>query len=250
MSKQRKVSEGSVYHVISRGTGRQMIFEDDDDCRFFLYLLRKVLSDNAVELYAWCLMSNHFHLLLHGELESISLCMHGLCSGYAHWFNEKAGRTGHLFQERFRSDAIDTDAYLLTVIRYIHQNPVKAGLSDVSTYRWSSYQEYVGRPELCATRFPLEVFGGRRTFVDFHMQDGEVVGCIDVDISKDTKRAAEDARALRMAQAMLDNTPLTDLKTLPKEERNAHLGRLKRAGFSIRQLERLTGIGRNIIARA
>lgn len=250
MSRRRIISEGNIYHVTSRGTGKQLIFEDDDDRRTFLHLLRKALSDNAVELYAWCLMDNHFHLLLHGALEAISLCMHCLCGMYARWFNERAGRTGHLFQERFGSEAIDTDTYLLTVVRYIHKNPEKAGIAHASTYRWSSYREYVGHPTYCKTQFVLNVFGSRQEFVSFHSQDDEEPGCLDADMSETAKRAAIDARALRKAQETITDMRLTDLKTLPKKTRDTYLRNMKQAGLSIRQIERLTGIGRNIIAKS
>ena len=250
MSKHRIKSEGDIYHVTSRGTGKQLIFEDDDDRRFFLRLLHETLSSHAVDLYAWCLMDNHFHLLLHGALETVSLCMRHLCSSYARRFNERAGRTGHLFQGRFGSEAIDTDAYLLIVVRYIHKNPEKAGLAHTSAYRWSSYREYLGHPTLCKTQFVLDVFGDKQAFASFHAQNDEEAGCLDVDMSRMAKRKAIDARALRKAQRVMAGMKLTDLKTLPKKTRDAHLRDMKRSGLSIRQIERLTGIGRNVVANA
>lgn len=250
MSQQRKVSKGNVYHVISRGTGRQIIFENDDGRRFFLYLIRKHLLNNGAELYAWCLMSNHFHLLLHAELETISSCMRDICRDYAQWFNEKAGRTGHLFQERFRSEAIDSDAYLLTVIRYIHQNPVKAGISNMSDYPWSSYREYIEKPKLCEVGTVLAIFGGKRAFVEFHLQYDEKIECMDAYMSKNAKRSADDIRALHEIQVVMNDVRLTDLKTFSKKKRDTYLRSMKQAGLSIRQIERLTGIGRNTVAKA
>lgn len=141
MSRFRKESVGDIYHVMSRGNGRQLIFEDDNDRQFFLYKLQGCLVDAHLDLYAWCLMGNHFHLLVRGDKESLSRCMHRVCSVYARRFNAKTGHVGHLFQDRFKSEPINDESYLLTVVRYIHKNPEKGGLAPMETYKWSSYHE-------------------------------------------------------------------------------------------------------------
>ncbi len=249
MDRKRKASEGNIYHVISRGTGRQLIYETDDDRRVFLHLLRQTIEEAEIELYAWCLMGNHFHLLIHGEMERIATCMRRLCSSYARWFNGRAGRVGHLFQERFKSEPIDTDAYLLAVIRYIHDNPAKARLDRTSEYRWSSYREYVGKPTLCATEFVLDIFGGKEAFLRFHEESGSSCACLDFDVPRNKTRPMDDDMAIGIMHRVLGDVAPTDLKTLPKKARNKRLSALKQSGLSVRQIERLTGIGRNIIAR-
>lgn len=240
--------EGDVYHIVSRGNGRQIIFEDDEDRRFFIRTLHDYWDEAHLELYAWCLMENHFHLLVHGNTEDISIGMKKLCSVYARRFNKRTGRVGHLFQDRYDSEPIDSEAYLLSVIRYIHKNPEKGGIAPMSTYGWSSYQEYLGRPTICKTDFALDVFGGREQFLLFHEERRmeERAGCVRII---EGGSSVEDDRR-KQAEEILGDIRLADLKTLPRSNRNKHLRLLKETGLSIREIERYTGIGRNIISRA
>lgn len=245
----REHSQFDIYHVVSRGVGRQLIFEDDDNRSVFLELLTKVIDGNGTEVYAWCLMGNHVHLLLHAELDCVSQCMKRLCSTYAQYFNRKTGRVGHLFQERFKSEPVNDDAYLLTVTRYIHDNPSKAQVSTMEDYQWSSYREYVGKPRLCSTDFVLGVFGGPEAFVRFHADGSHAVRCLDVSSGRNRTRAMPDSTAISIAEAVLGVGRLENLKALPLEERNEGIRRLKTEGLTVRQIERLTGIGRNAIQR-
>ena len=244
----RKMGESDVYHVVARGAGRQIIFEDDADRGRFLAALDRLLGDFPVELYAWCLMPNHVHLLLHAPLEVLSALMRRLLGSYALYFNAKSGRVGHLFQERFSSEPVDDDAYLLTVIRYIHQNPARAGISSVSSWPWSSYREYLGKPVRCSTEFPLAVFGGAEEFGRMHEVEVET-RCLDVPEGRSATRGYPDERAAEMAREVLGDMPPSGLKALEVRERNEHLIRLKGLGLTIRQIERLTGIGRGTIQR-
>ena len=244
----RKIGESNVYHVVARGTGRQVIFEGDDDRRRFLSILDKALDEFDAELYAWCLMSNHVHLLLRAPIERLSALMRKLLGVYALYFNAKSGRVGHLFQERFSSEPVDSDAYLVTVIRYIHQNPVKAGLSDVAGWPWSSYREYFGGARRCSTSLPLALLGGEREFERFHEQEAND-RCLDVPEGRSATRGYPDERAAEIAREVLDGLLPGELKTLEAPERNARLARLKAAGLTIKQIERLTGIGRGTVQR-
>ena len=217
----------------------------------FLGLLDKALSGIAdLELYAWCLMSNHFHLLFHGKIEDVSSCMKSLCGSYAQWFNAKSGRVGHLFQERFRSEPVCDDAYLLTVVRYIHHNPQKARLCDARDYKWSSYSEYVRKPSRSTTSFILDVFGGVRAFEKFHSEDSESDSVMDVDGKRSRTRAMPDELALAVAADVLGKVKVDDVKRLGADKRNALLRKLKQVGLSVRQIQRLTGIGRNVVWKA
>ena len=244
----RKQSPADIYHVIARGVGKQLIFEDDRDRRFFMKLLVEALEDSSAELYAWCLMGNHFHLLVHAPISSLAQLMKQVCGRYAQWFNAKYGRVGHLFQERYKSEPVSDDEYLLTVVRYIHDNPSKAGIAPTAKYPWSSYREYAGRPIVCKTEFVTAVFGGREGFLSFHSGEPRGKSCLDIDEPRSKTRPMTDELALEIAQDLLGSTSLSDLKMLPIEERRQLLKSLKNAGLSIRQLERFTGIGRNAIA--
>ncbi len=246
-------SKSDIYHVVSRGTGRQLIFEDDEDRTTFLRMLSKATASNEVELYAWCLMGNHFHLLVHGDLARLSCCMKQLCGSYAQYFNQEHGRVGHLFQERFKSEPVENDAYLLTVVRYIHDNPAKAAISPMTEYPWSSYHEYAEDHEeagLCSTQFILDAFGGRTSFVRFHADERNATPCLDVFTGRSKTRGMPDSIAAEIAEDVLGVSYLEDMKSLPIDERNASIHRLKNEGLTVRQIERLTGIGRNSVQRA
>lgn len=245
----RKQSANDIYHVVTRGTGRQIIFEGDGDRKLFLTLLDDARKRYGAELYAWCLMSNHVHILVHVPMDRLALMMKHLLSSYAEQFNSKSGRSGHLFQERYKSEPVDSDSYFLNVIRYIHQNPEIAELDATDTYAWSSYREYLQAPHLCATTFPLSIFGGAESFVAFHQVRGKKSCCLDVDDTPARNRTMPDDMALGVALAVLDGFPVNDIKTLPPTERNKKLRALRCKGLSIRQIERLTGIGRGIISR-
>jgi putative transposase len=141
----RKKSKTGVYHVMVRGINKEIIFHDDEDRRKFLYILAKVKEGYPFELLGYCLMNNHVHLLIREGTENISQIMKRIGTRYAIYFNSKYDRKGHLFQNRFRSERVEDEEYLLTVLRYIHQNPVKAFLvNDTKDYLWSSYRAYLG----------------------------------------------------------------------------------------------------------
>lgn len=239
----RAVSSSGFYHVMARGVGRQIIFEDDDDRTTFALALRDGRTRHGVEVLAGCLMSNHVHILLMGQLPDVSACMQGLQAGYATAFNHRHDRTGALFQGRYTSVPIETDEQLCAVARYIHLNPVKAGGSIED--RWSSYREYLGRsgafkPE---TDVLLEMLGGREGFVRFHAQGG----VDDVDVVQVPRLRVADEDVLEVARRVLGNVSPYDVRAMERGKRNEVLAMLRGAGLSIRQTARLTSIGRGII---
>ena len=124
----REKSSSGIYHVMLRGINRQNIFEDDRDRQRFIETILYYKTISNYELYGYCLMDNHIHLLIKEKDESISKAIKRICSSYVYWYNQKYERCGHLFQERYKSEVVETEGYFLTVIRYIHQNPIKAGL--------------------------------------------------------------------------------------------------------------------------
>jgi REP element-mobilizing transposase RayT len=112
-----------------RGINRQDIFQNDEDKGVYLKRIAKYKDECGFKIYAYCFMCNHIHLLIKEGEKSISEAMKKIGTSYVYWYNLKHNRTGHLFQDRFRSEVVENDAYLLTVAKNIHQNPVKIGLS-------------------------------------------------------------------------------------------------------------------------
>ena len=142
----RKKSSSGIYHIMLRGINKQDIFHEAEDRIKLIEILNYYRDICEYEIYGYCLMSNHIHLLIKEGKETISQAIKRIGVNYAYWYNSKYARCGHLFQDRFKSETVEDDRYLLTVLRYIHQNPVKAGIvAEAIKYRWSSYSEYVNQ---------------------------------------------------------------------------------------------------------
>ena len=135
---------GAVYHVICRGNNRQVIYRDDEDRRRYLEKLSYYCQDKTVHLLAYCLMSNHVHLLLETPEGNLSKMMQAFQTSYTVYFNKRHGRTGHVFEQRYKAMLVDKDNYLLQVSRYIHLNAVSAKVAErPQEYRWCSYGSYL-----------------------------------------------------------------------------------------------------------
>lgn len=140
----RQQSQTNIYHIMLRGINRQDIFLDDADCLRFIEILGECKQLSEFQLYAFCLMSNHVHLLLKVGNEPLETIFRRLGTRFVSWYNTKYNRIGHLFQDRYKSENVDDQQYFLTVLRYIIQNPMKAGLETTpGTYRWSSFRAYL-----------------------------------------------------------------------------------------------------------
>ncbi len=157
---------GALFHVTSRGNGRQDIFRDDRDRQFFLDLLGAAVKRFAWIVTAYALMPNHFHLLIQLTLETLSKGLQWLNSKYAQAFNQRHDRVGHLFQGRFHAALVEKETYFLEVLRYVVLNPVRAGMvRRPEDYIWSSHRAvlgYVPAPEWLAVDDVLVQFGPQR----------------------------------------------------------------------------------------
>ena len=137
--------EGAVYHITSRGNARQTIFLDDEDREQFLSVLACVVERFKWLCHAYCLMDNHYHLLIETPEANLSGGMRQLNGVYTQYFNRKHARVGHLFQGRYKSIVVDKDSYLLELCRYVVLNPVRAGVrKSAAQWKWSSYRATSG----------------------------------------------------------------------------------------------------------
>ena len=143
---------GLLHHVIVRGIERRDIFYGDDDKALFTERLAKLLVATETDCLAWSLMSNHIHLLLRPRTTTLAALMRRLLTGYAVVFNRRHSRSGHLFQNRYKSIVCQEDSYLLELVRYIHLNPLRAGLVDslegLGSYVWSGHAVLMGNASL------------------------------------------------------------------------------------------------------
>lgn len=239
------------YHVSARGVGKQAIFENDDDRREFLGLMRDCCRDKRVTVVAWCLMSDHAHLVLADYEDGMSAAMQRLLLTYARRFNKRTGRSGRLFQNRFDRRALDTDRYLMAAIRRVHANPQEAGIALIERYPWSSFYEFlraydgdVGK-SFSDPSCVLELFGSARGFVgySFELPDGSDPVTHDMNETEWERHAFADKMARRLG------VPLKELKTVAPVRRDAIIYALHEAGYTVRDIERYTGIGKSTVSR-
>lgn len=140
----RQIVDNGIYHILNRGYNREGLFNKASDFTVFKEIIRKYKEKFSFELYNYCLMANHFHLLLSVSMaKDLSAIMKGICQSYANYYKRSYKHTGYLYQNRYKSIHIDRDAYLLECARYIERNPLRAKVvKDLSSYLWSSYNYY------------------------------------------------------------------------------------------------------------
>ncbi len=236
-------SESGYMHVMVRGNGRQILFEDKTDYLYFLNLLRRFSKETAITICAYCLMENHVHLLICDKEQHMSLFMQKLSLAYTYYFNRKYEHCGHLFQGRYTSKAIESEDYLLTVFRYILTNPRESGISEPSDYPWSSYMEYGNSASFVDTGIFQDMLGSLNEYEKYIAAKYE-----DDPEMKPIKRDDEWAKGI--IRNCLNIESGTVLQSYDWKTRNEAIRILKEKGLSIRQIERLTGINRNAIQRA
>ncbi len=157
---------GAFYHVINRGNRNEVIFESVRDKEMFLEYLDGAAERFSLSVHTYCLMDNHYHLLVETPQANLSHALQWLNVSYATYFNRKHQRNGHLFQGRFKAILVEADEYLKILSRYIHLNPVRAKIvSAPEEYFWSSYRAFLGRsksPDFLRTDWLLAGFGNKK----------------------------------------------------------------------------------------
>lgn len=240
------ISIADYYHVTTRGAGRRAIFDDDNDRTKYTDVLFNLTEQSTGALVAWCLMDNHVHLLFHMEIHALSALMQRLDTTYAQYFNGRHGHIGPVFQARFDSRPINTDEHLISTVAYIHRNPKDLGQGDWRKYRWSSFPDYLTESSRCETDVVVELMGGFEGFVRFHNDNDSFV-----EVRLDGyRRRLNDSEARRILVERLGESFSDTLGSLSKKERDSELISLYASGLSCRQIERLTGVGRNTVSRA
>jgi len=241
----RKLSESGFYHIVFRGINHQNIFEEEQDFEYMLEILKKLKQEMQFEIHAYCLMTNHVHILLkESQTGDISTILKRLLTKYVMKFNKKYQRSGALIGSRYKSKVVEVDEYFIPLIVYIHQNPLRAGIvKKLENYRYSSYCEYIGKRKFVDVQLSLEMLG-KKEWIKAHEQ--LVENRFQVEGRK--KLSEEEIR-----QKILKNTDNIEpqrVGTLEKTERDKILQKLKGSGLSIREIERVTGISRGIVAKS
>ena len=141
--KPRDYSISDVYHIIFRGNDKQDIFYDDQDRYVFLDRIKETQKKFKYEIFSYCLMNNHVHMVIKVTDNLLSKLMHNLGVRYSMYFNKKMNRRGHLFENRYLSKKVEDLDYFLNVCKYVHRNPENAKIEKTEDYKWSSFQDYV-----------------------------------------------------------------------------------------------------------
>jgi REP element-mobilizing transposase RayT len=246
----RKRSDSGIYHIMLRGINRQNIFEDEEDRYKLLEILRYFDTQEKYKVYSYCLMGNHVHLLLKEAEDSISDAVKRISSTYVLWYNKKYKRYGHLFQDRFKSEPVENLAYFLTVLRYIHQNPIKAGIvSNILETNWTSYYDYISENSFIDIDFALDIFSLDRDkaielYINY-MDEGNKDKCLDLE-----DRSYVDDQEIISYLKSIDVPSISYLQQMDVASRNLIIKKLKNLeSVSIRQVSRVTGLSKSVIGR-
>lgn len=249
--KARQKSSSGIYHIMVRGINRQDLFEDDEDRQRLIETLALYKEKSGYRLYGYCMMSNHIHIILKEEKESISLIMKRISSSYVYYYNLKYSRCGHLFQERFKSEVVENDSYFLTVLRYVHQNPIKANMiKKLNEYKWSSYNEYINGSKIIDTDFALKMFSkdkvtAMQRFINFNNEKNE-----DKCLEYQENKRMSDTEAREIIKDIVKIKNISEIQRFSKEKRDKEIKRIKEVeGISIRQISRITGLSYNIVLK-
>ena len=197
----RRESRTKIYHLVNRGIDRKAIFGEKRERSRMLNIIREFYKKYQVNFYAYCIMPNHFHLLVQGELETLALFMAVISARYALYYNYKHQRTGYVFQNRYRSQCIEDESYFWNCLRYIHLNPIKAGLvRELVGYPYGSMKEFCTMNDeedqiLCADSYKKikEHFGNSREFLAFHEQK-----CLELFIDEKEDELDQKVEAARI----------------------------------------------------
>lgn len=219
-----------VYHVMIRGNERKKIFLDNEDRKRFVRILFDKSDEEKAEIYAFCLMDNHVHLLIQKEHFEIAKLMQRINVSFAYYFNKKYKRIGHLFQDRFKSEIVENDDYLLAAVRYIHNNPVKAGMvKSPEMYFWSSYLDYIDKEKRNSSLITDKVLSiysnnvaeAKKLFIEFGNLDSDINFIEFMEKNENEIRAEKEKQAKDIVNHILSEKNI-DLENINKRK-NASL---------------------------
>lgn len=254
----RQHSDTHVYHVMLRGIDRRDIFADDQDRGKFLKILRAVTSPEDRDgnplppychIHAYCLMGNHVHLLIAEAAEDIGTVMKRIGVSYVSYYNKRYERLGPLFHDRYRSEPVGDTDYFITLLRYIHQNPVEAEIVTApEQYRWSSWHEYTSSPPaqpICSRKLPFAAMPWQELCeMVLNVSGGHVEPHSKIEQARMTDSEA------RKSLDILCGGDSSSLKMMPFGDRKRLIRSAVNNGINMRQLARISGIDYRTIHRA
>lgn len=237
----RLKSKIGFYHIMLRGNERRNIFNDETDRLKFIETIKEAKQETRFHIHAYCLMDNHIHLMLREGTEDIATVMKRITVRYVSYFNKKYKRVGHLFQDRYKSEIVEDERYALNLARYIHQNPVRAGMINmIDNYKWSSYHCYFEEnPDIVDTGTILGIFATdkRKALHEFakYMKMDTQETFLDLETEEMDEEAARDLLK-RMAESggnSLSDKQIKEFRIL--------------TNLSIRKIAEISGINKDRI---
>lgn len=242
MRKSRLTAYKGYYHTIIRGVDKQNIFYEEGDKEYFMKLLEKYGKKHHIEYHCYVIMDNHVHILFKDKKNRLSKFMQTICSIYARYFNKKYDRVGHLFGDRFASEIVKDNSQFLTAVRYIIQNPQKAGICKASEYKWSSYNCYKCNQNFINTSFMKSLFNSIEEIYKF-LEENNSDECLDIELRPSEK---QNQIIDKIKYILQSNSPIID-PSLSKTQILYKIRLLKMHNISSRTIARITGIGRYLV---
>ena len=244
----RAVSSTNIYHTIIRGINKSVIFEEESDYVRFQTLLLDCREKYGFSVLAYCFMNNHVHLLIRSCEAPLEFIFKSLEVRYSYWFGAKYQRSGHLFQNRYFSNPVESERSVLNTIRYIHDNPLKAGIvSHAEKYKWSSCAAYCSgvNDELVSLDEITELLGFRP---EFSGEDADACSEAFVYEPKE-KYHVTDEQGIEWMQILTGCQSHAQFQQLERKKRNTYIRKLHQKGVSVRQLVRICGITKSTVER-
>lgn len=255
----RQYSISNVYHITLKGIDGQNIFLDNHDKSFFEKQMLETKNKYKYEIYAYCLMNNHIHIVLKSEKEILSKAMQSLGIRYTRYFNSKYERKGPLFQDRFFSKEIENQTYFLVVCRYVHRNPENAGIEKTEDYKWSSFKEYIGKSKIVNTSILLHYLDEKtiERFIEYTTNSIESINAhnyseIDNYANLEFIKKLSDFEASRLIMKKYNIEDISEFKDFFEKINKNEIEKIIKAikninGINKTQLHRITGINKRLL---
>ena len=246
MPRKPRIEMNGYYHIINRGVEQRVVFTEPEDYEYFEELMCFYAKSYAVVVHNYCLMSNHYHLLIEITQENLSKFMRQVNMNYAIYFNKKYKRTGHLWQGRFKSWYVTNDAYLYTLMLYIEQNPLKANIvNDLANYPYSSYAYFFSDivPECLQKSWVVQNFKDDKEAMKAFLNSS-----VDVGQFSEMKKASS-----LIAASNTDKKPNEEVlrgileKAKDKKERNRLIVQCYKEGYSQHMMAKVLGISQQAV---
>lgn len=251
MARQARVqSPIDYYHVIMRGNNRESIFYNQSQKQHFKDLLKEQIEEGIIDIAGYCIMDNHVHIIIKADLDCLTKAIKSINIKYAMRFNKEKLRIGHVFQDRFKSEIITSESYLVQVIRYVHNNPVIAKIvKNPGEFKWSSYNEYIGKSNvICNNQKELILIlnNGINKFIDFH-RDKDENEYLEIKEDRDIYRLEKGQEIISEYFKVKGLNEARELNKDPKYLEDIIEKLLNNTNLSHRQIAGLLGISNNIV---